>query len=131
MEPPLFRGGRNYDGYDNISLCIYKIWDEFIWKSLEIIFKKFLTQGDFPNKGKKANIVPIHKNNDHKIIKPNHPIMIYNLSQVSQASPQKLSGMMLDSKLNFSELKIAKANKGIRLIQTSVSFTKILSFKKL
>ena len=48
-------------GHDMISIRMLKICGKFIIKPLQIIYKKGLEKGCFPNEWKKANVVPVHK----------------------------------------------------------------------
>ena len=50
-----------------ISIRMLKICGESISKPLEIIFKSCIEKGQFPNKWKKANVVPVHKNGDKQV----------------------------------------------------------------
>ena len=55
----------NDHGHDMISIRMLK--SESISKPLEIIFKSCIEIGQFPNKWKKANVVPVHKNGDKQV----------------------------------------------------------------
>ena len=57
----------NDHGHDMISIRMLKICGESISKPLEIIFKSCVEKGQFPNKWKKANVVPVHKNGDKQV----------------------------------------------------------------
>ena len=48
-------------GWDGISIRMIKICDESIAYPLKIIFDTALKSGIFPEKWKKANIIPVHK----------------------------------------------------------------------
>ena len=66
-------------GHDNISARILKICDDSIALPLSIIFKKCLEEKVFPNKWKKANVVPIHKKNEKNIISNYRPVSLLPL----------------------------------------------------
>ena len=53
-----------------------KICGESISKPLEIIFKSCTEKGQFPNKWKKANVVPVHKNDDKQVSRNYRPISL-------------------------------------------------------
>ena len=63
-------------GFDMISIHMIKICGESILKSLELIFKSCLENGKFPNKWKKANVVPVHKINNKQLIENYRPISL-------------------------------------------------------
>ena len=63
-------------GYDGISIKMVKICSRAIAKPLCIIFKNCLNEGIFPNIWKKANVVPIHKKGDKRIISNYRPISL-------------------------------------------------------
>ena len=48
-------------GWDEISVRMIKMCDASLVKPLKLIFEKCLSQGIFPEKWKRANIVPVHK----------------------------------------------------------------------
>ena len=47
-----------------------KLCDEYICKSLKIIFNSYLIQGIFPSEWKKGNVVPKHKKNNKQCYHP-------------------------------------------------------------
>ena len=51
-------------GWNEISVRMIKMCDASLVKPLRLIFKNCLSQGIFPEVWKRANIVPIHKNNE-------------------------------------------------------------------
>ena len=53
-----------------ISIRIIKICDTSICRPLKLIFQACLESAKFPNKWKKANVVPVHKKGDKQILKP-------------------------------------------------------------
>ena len=48
-------------GWDGISIRMIKICDETIALPLKIIFDTALKSGSYPDKWKRANVVPVHK----------------------------------------------------------------------
>ena len=48
-------------GWDGISNRMIKICDETIALTLKIIFDTALKSGSYPDKWKRANVVPVHK----------------------------------------------------------------------
>ena len=58
-------------GHDNISTCMLKICGSSIYKPLEMIFKQCIEKQVLflRKKGKKSNIVPIHKKGDKQTLK--------------------------------------------------------------
>ena len=63
-------------GHDGIPARILKICDDSISEPLFIIFKKCLAESFFPNKWKKANVVPIHKKNEKNCINNYRPVSL-------------------------------------------------------
>ena len=55
-------------GHDKISIRMLKICGDSICKPLNIIYKTCLRTGKFPLEWKKANIVPIHKKGESKLL---------------------------------------------------------------
>ena len=49
-----------------------KICNESITILLKVIFKESLKNGVFPEVWKKANVVPVHKNEDKRLVKNSH-----------------------------------------------------------
>ena len=52
-------------GYDSISNTLLKSLSHMILKPLEIIFNRSLGEGLFPNKMKRADVIPLYKSNQH------------------------------------------------------------------
>ena len=63
-------------GWDDISIRMVKICDESIAYPLKIIFETSLKCGIFPDKWKKANVVPVHKKESKNILKNYSPISL-------------------------------------------------------
>ena len=63
-------------GFDGISIRMIKMCDESIIKPLNIIFKNSINEGTFPSQWKKANVTPIYKNGEKKLIKNYRPISV-------------------------------------------------------
>ena len=63
-------------GHDGIPTRIIKICGDSIADPLSIIFKKCLSEGCFPNKWKKANVVPIHKKNEKNLFQNYRPVSL-------------------------------------------------------
>ena len=59
-----------------ISIRMVKICDDSIYKPLKLIFQSCLESGNFPSEWKKANVVPVHKQGDEKILKNYRPISL-------------------------------------------------------
>ena len=59
-----------------ISIRMLKICGDSILKLLEFIFKSCLENGKFPIEWKKANLVPVHKNNYKQLIENYRPISL-------------------------------------------------------
>ena len=53
-----------------------KLCDKSIFKTLSILFKSCLTQGIFPSKWKKTNVVPIHKKNNKQCVTNDRPVSL-------------------------------------------------------
>ena len=66
-------------GHDMISICMLKICGESIHKPLESIFRVSLNDEHFPSERKKANVVPIHKNDDKQILKNYRPVSLLSI----------------------------------------------------
>ena len=62
------------DGWGNISIKRIKICGESITVLLKIIFEQSLKERKFPELWKKANIVPVHKQEDKRLIKNYCPV---------------------------------------------------------
>ena len=70
---------KNFDpnkahGHDIISTWMVKLCDASLCKPLELLFKSCLENGKFPLEWKKANVVPVHKKGDKKILENYHHI---------------------------------------------------------
>ena len=63
-------------GHDCIPARIIKICGDSIADSLCIIFKKCLSEGCFPKKWKKANVIPIHKKNEKNLLQNYRPVSL-------------------------------------------------------
>ena len=63
-------------GYDDISIRLFKTCDSSIVKPLSIIFKNCLQTGNFPNNWKKSNVVPIHKKGDKQFLQNYRPVSL-------------------------------------------------------
>ena len=59
-----------------ISICMLKICDKSICKSLELIFESCIKHGKFANEWKMANVVPVHKKSDNQILKNYRPVSL-------------------------------------------------------
>ena len=67
-------------GFDGISIRMIKMCDEPIIKPLNVIFKNSINEGTFPSQWKKANVTPINKNGEKKLIKNYRPISVLPVS---------------------------------------------------
>jgi len=63
-------------GHDGIPARIIKICGDSIADPLSIIFKKCLSEGCFPLKWKKANVIPIHKKNEKNLFQNYRPVSL-------------------------------------------------------
>ena len=63
-------------GWDGISIRMVKICDESIALPLKIIFDTALKSGSYPDKWKRANVVPVHKKESKNIHKNYRPISL-------------------------------------------------------
>ena len=63
-------------GWDGISIRMIKICDETISLPLKIIFDTAFKSGSFPDKWKRANVVPVHKKGSKNILKNYRPISL-------------------------------------------------------
>ena len=63
-------------GFDMISIRMIKICSESFLKPLELIFKLCLENEKFPIEWKKANVVPVHKINNKKLMENYRPISL-------------------------------------------------------
>ena len=69
-------GSNEAHGHDMISICMLKLYGDWICKPQEIIFKTCLRNGRFPLEWKKANVVPIHRKVHKQTIKNYHPVSL-------------------------------------------------------
>ena len=63
-------------GWDDISVRVIKVCDKALLFPLKLIFENCLRQGVFPEKWKKANIVPVHKKNEKNLKENYRPISL-------------------------------------------------------
>ena len=63
-------------GWDGISIRMIKMCDESITPPLKIIFDTALKSGIYPDKWKRANVVPVHKKESKNILKNYRPISL-------------------------------------------------------
>ena len=68
--------GNKAHGWDGISIRMIKISDETISLPLKIIFETAFKSGSFPDKWKRANVVPVHKKGSKNILKNYRPISL-------------------------------------------------------
>ena len=61
-------------GHDDISIRMIKICDKLLIKPLMLIFKKSIRSSYYPDIWKKANVVPVHKKNDKRLVNNYRPI---------------------------------------------------------
>ena len=66
-------------GHDGITANLLKLCDDSISTPLEIIYSNCLKKGYFPDKWKKANVIPIHKKNAKDIVSNYRPISLLPL----------------------------------------------------
>ena len=59
-----------------ISIRKLKIFGESISKPLGIILKSCIEKGQFPNEWKKANVVPVHKKGDKRVLRNYRPVSL-------------------------------------------------------
>ena len=59
-----------------ITIRMIKICVTSICRPLKLIFQACLESGKFPNRWKKANVVPVHKKGDKQILKNYRPILL-------------------------------------------------------
>ena len=64
------------DGHDILSIRIFKLCGESIYKPLNLIFKSCLETDQFPSDWKKANVVPVFKKGDKQLLKNYRPISL-------------------------------------------------------
>ena len=63
-------------GPDKISIRMIKICGNSLCKLLEMICKSCIIKGEFSSEWKKANVVPVHKKSDKKMLKNYRPISL-------------------------------------------------------
>ena len=63
-------------GWDDISVRMIKLCDKALVFPLKLIFENCLRQGVFPEKWKKANVVPVHKKNEKNLKENYRPISL-------------------------------------------------------
>ena len=63
-------------GHEEISIRMIKLCATSIAKPFSILFRNCFESQCFPNEWKKANIVPVHKNNDKQLIKNYRPVSL-------------------------------------------------------
>ena len=66
-------------GHDGLTANILKLFDDAISTPLLIIYSNCLKKGYFPEKWKKANVIPIHKKNAKDIVSNYRPISLLPL----------------------------------------------------
>ena len=66
-------------GWDGISIRMIKLYVDALILPLKLIFENCLSQGNFPEIGKKGNVVPNHKKNDKKLKQIHRPISLLPL----------------------------------------------------
>ena len=59
-----------------LSIRMWKLCGESIYKPLNLIFKSCLETGQFPSDWKKANVVPVFKKGDKQLLKNHRPISL-------------------------------------------------------
>ena len=64
-------------GCHNISIKMIKIFSESLTVPLKIMFEQSLKGGRFPEIWRKANVVPVHKNEDKNFLKNYRPISLF------------------------------------------------------
>ena len=67
---------QNTHGPDDISICIIKICDSALVKSLPLIFQNCLNCSTFLDIWKKSNICPVHTKNGKQIISNYRPVSV-------------------------------------------------------
>ena len=88
-------------GWDDISVRMIKLCDKALVFPLKLIFENCLRQGVFPEKWKKANVVPVHKKNKKNVKENYRPI---SLLPILGKILEKLIFDMLYQHLEFNSL---------------------------
>ena len=63
-------------GHDDISIRMLKICDDAIAELLKILSVNSVNQDVFPSRRKKANVIPVHKNNEKYIVNNYRPVSL-------------------------------------------------------
>ena len=63
-------------GHDMKSICMLKICGNFIYKTLQLIFRSCIENGKFPSEWKKANTVPVHKKGNKQTLENYCPVSL-------------------------------------------------------
>ena len=63
-------------GWDEISIRMIKMASDNIAKPISIIYTNCINKGIFPDKWKRANVIPIHKKDKKNIVKNYRPISL-------------------------------------------------------
>ena len=63
-------------GHDDISIRMLKICDDAIAELLKILSVNSVNQDVFPSRWKKANVIPVHKNNEKYIVNNYRPVSL-------------------------------------------------------
>ena len=71
--------GKKAYGWNDISSKMLKICGDSIALPLKLIFEKAFSNGQFPDKLKKANVIPIHKKTNKNDIKNYRPVSLLPL----------------------------------------------------
>ena len=62
--------------HDMLSIRIFKLCEESIYKSLNLFFESCLETGQFLSKREKANVVPVFKKGDRQLLRNYLPISL-------------------------------------------------------
>ena len=74
---------KNSSGHDDISNNLLKKFGKLILKPLQIIFNKSMTEGEFPEAMKLADVVPLHKSKSREMVTNYQPIsLLLTLSKI-------------------------------------------------
>ena len=66
----------NAHGHDQINIPMVQICDKAICFFCHLIFSYCIESGIFPTEWKKANVVPIHKQDDKQSVKSYRPVSL-------------------------------------------------------